>query len=122
MVTTLILLALSVIGTANSWFAFATGTLYTESELEQESKSSFERGRVQGRFIGDAAGYDRGYREGERDGLADGQASGYLDGWNDGHRRGCLRIFTLLGTDRVMDFWEWYRGDTFASYYTRSLC
>jgi hypothetical protein len=83
-----------------------TGHLYKQSELDSGKSASYARGNSDGMATG--------YRQGYETGKADGRAAGYSAGYSDGRRRGCNEVFSSLGTTKVVSYWDWYFGHTFA--------
>lgn len=77
-----------------------------------------ESGYREGRSDGHSQGYDQGYDVGYEAGSDEGYVVGLADGWS----AGCTFLFSGLGTDRVGNWWDYYYGPSYASYYSRSTC
>lgn len=135
---------------ASGWVGSVAGPLYTEADynaaVEEARVDGFADGEdvgyadgvAIGKSEGEQIGFETGYDAGERVGFSEGWDAGLFDGYDTGFddgydaafddayfggwTDGCLFLFDGLGTNRVGDWWDYYYGPSYASYYDRSTC
>lgn len=133
---------LTYLATVHNWVPLPMGRVYLEAQHQETIAEMSDAARLEGRELGydlghqlgRAEGTEIGYRNGLEHGYQDGSSEGYesgyddglsdgnMDGFSDGYTAGCELLFDGLNTDRVGDWWDYYYGPSYASYYQRSVC
>lgn len=116
----LTLVVLSSYATSSNWLAAATGNVYSEEDMKEAKADSYEEGLEeglrQGRLIAASVQTEA------VDDLEEAKDEAREEGLLKGAQGGCEFIFNMLGTDRVMDFWIYHRGGSWADYYSVDIC